>query len=788
MSRFTYIIPGWWPWATACFVITAAVCAWYCLRHSNGSLKRNTHFAIWALRFLAGLLILACIVDFREERSRESKERPLLHVLIDKSASMAVNDAPAGKSRFAAANDLLDSSVRPVWKDDARLQLDFAGDGLVAAAKPSAAQADAMRSSLGRALRETIDASRDEALGGVILFTDGAASDPDEVRAATRMFADANVPVFPWVIGKPEQPADVRIVSAKLRQPSPSRAEIHLDLTVDSPGFTDRSTKLTVRFQDQVLYQKTVRLNGGSQQIAANFISPHLGCQFYDIALEPVDGELVKENNATRAACELLRNQIRVLYMEGSKPAETAFLKDALESDPEMSVTCLHFPGEQSLEELTAQALAVRGKDGRVFYDRVGREVPSVCHPTRGYPATMVDLLKYDVVIDSDIIKEAFTPEQLANTVDFVEKFGGGFVMVGGQTSFGAGGYETTVIDKLMPIEIANKSDMIWERFGVELTQAGKHHPMMQVGADEAETRDAWTRRFPGFEGINYARRAKPGAHVIAQVNAPGLDINELVLFAVQDIGRGRTFAFMSDTTEGWGTAFERFWGVPTASGQRNAFGSGSNPRISYGSNNNQYFSKFWNNTIRWLAEERIARKTGLAAIELPGTRIVPGDVLPLRIMTASAGDLTRLEVSLHQQGQDRIVVPVQWNGAHHCWEGSFVPKTTGDVTLEASYRNAEGDPSTTRSGICVYPASDEKIAVAAQTALMEELAQETGGTVLNAQNFKDVLQQLGSNTTAVIWKRSLPVWDKWWLLLPLIAIVTLEWLLRRKRKPQQAN
>ena len=62
-------------------------------------------------------------------------------------------------------------------------------------------------------------------------------------------------------------------------------------------------------------------------------------------------------------------------------------------------------------------------------------------------------MLTYDVVINSDIYKEAFTPEQLDLTVALVEEHGGGFVMVGGTTAFGAGHYDETVIDKLMPVD-----------------------------------------------------------------------------------------------------------------------------------------------------------------------------------------------------------------------------------------------------------------------------------------------------------------------------------------------
>ena len=60
----------------------------------------------------------------------------------------------------------------------------------------------------------------------------------------------------------------------------------------------------------------------------------------------------------------------------------------------------------------------------------------------RGFPTTREELFRYDVVICTDISQGAFTKEQIAWTVELVGEREGGFVMVGGHTSFGAGGWD----------------------------------------------------------------------------------------------------------------------------------------------------------------------------------------------------------------------------------------------------------------------------------------------------------------------------------------------------------
>lgn len=767
MSSLTYTVPGWWPWAVVCFVLVAAVSGWIFIRRPHSHLSRRLRTCLWALRVIAALLLLACLLDWRRETVRQTSEKPAIRVLIDKSASMAVKDGPEGRARFEEARKVLEDRIAPVWKDSSRLETGFAGEKFLPG-DPASAAPDAMRSALGASLRGALEHQGSQALGGVLLLSDGAASDPDALRATAGLYRAARVPVFPWVLGTQAQPADLRIASADLRQPSPSQATIHLELGVESPGYEGKEAELEVRFGTQVLYRQRLKLDGGSQAFTADFLSPYRGCHFYDLVLSPLEGEASAANNRMRVACDVRREPIRVLYMEGSVPSETAFLKEGLEVDPEMEVTCLHFPGDSSLEALARQAIELRGKDSRVFQDGKGRPVPSVCHPTRGYPRTLEELLKYDVVINSDIIKEAFSPEQMAATVAFVEEFGGGFVMVGGQTSFGAGGYEKTVIDKLMPVEIANNSDPFWFDFKVKVTDSGLNHPVMKVGKDASQTQAAWTRDFPGFGGANYARRAKPGAHVLARVGAPGSPMDDLVLFAVQQIGRGRTMAFMSDTTTSWGAAFETSWGPAP--------------------NNPEYFRRFWNNTVRWLAADRIARKSGQAVLELPQVPVTTGDPVAVNLAALSAAELAGLEVTVKEADRDLRVLPMQWNGASRRWEGSFTAEQAGDVLVEARYRNAEGAPVAARAGIAVRNESDETVAVAAKPELMEMLARETGGTVLNDGNVKEVLDGIGARSMPVTWKRAVPVWDRWWVLVPLLLVIVAEWLLRRRREPARSE
>jgi Ca-activated chloride channel family protein len=72
----------------------------------------------------------------------------------------------------------------------------------------------------------------------------------------------------------------------------------------------------------------------------------------------------------------------------------------------------------------------------------------------KGFPSSMADLQAFDLVIFCDAPAVAFTESQMMLLEDWVKTFGGGFLMIGGEESFGAGGYFRTPVATLLPVRI----------------------------------------------------------------------------------------------------------------------------------------------------------------------------------------------------------------------------------------------------------------------------------------------------------------------------------------------
>ena len=72
--------------------------------------------------------------------------------------------------------------------------------------------------------------------------------------------------------------------------------------------------------------------------------------------------------------------------------------------------------------------------------------------PPAGMPETLADLQNYEMLILSNVPATALTQRQMEIARTFVQDLGGGFAMLGGEQSFGLGGYYKSVLEDILPV------------------------------------------------------------------------------------------------------------------------------------------------------------------------------------------------------------------------------------------------------------------------------------------------------------------------------------------------
>ncbi|HEY7326259.1 MAG TPA: FixH family protein [Gemmataceae bacterium] len=72
--------------------------------------------------------------------------------------------------------------------------------------------------------------------------------------------------------------------------------------------------------------------------------------------------------------------------------------------------------------------------------------------PPQGMPDSLSDLQNYELLILSNVPATALNQRQMQTVRTYVQDLGGGFIMLGGDQSFGLGGYYRTVIEDILPV------------------------------------------------------------------------------------------------------------------------------------------------------------------------------------------------------------------------------------------------------------------------------------------------------------------------------------------------
>jgi len=101
--------------------------------------------------------------------------------------------------------------------------------------------------------------------------------------------------------------------------------------------------------------------------------------------------------------------------------------------------------------------LYVEGEEGESRYLVGAMEKEGIRLDVRapeGLPESLQELAGYDGIILSDIPAHRIGEARMTAIRDYVEKLGGGFVMIGGMNSFGVGGYYRTPIEEILPVKL----------------------------------------------------------------------------------------------------------------------------------------------------------------------------------------------------------------------------------------------------------------------------------------------------------------------------------------------
>ena len=763
--------------------LAAAALAVFWSYGAGGTGRR--HWGCAALK-LAGLALLAlCALEPQWTSPRVRPGANLFAVVADNSQGLQLTDAGAGASRAAQLAGWLDPA-RQAWPQalaetfdvrrfafDARLQTveDFATLGY-----------DGRASSLGSALETLSTRFRGRPLAGVLLFTDGNATDWSALPAEL----PALPPVYPVVVGGAGPALDLSVQQVSVAQSAFEDAPVTVSAEIAAAGVAGR--RLAVWLTDpagrQIERQELEAPRDGPAAVRFQLKPDEPGLSFYRLEARLTDelaapaaptAEATLANNQRVVVVTRGHGPYRVLYVSGRPNWEYKFLQRALQADREVELVGLvrmakrepkfdfrGRAGESGNPLFRGSDIQAREQAGS--YDQpvlVRLNTRDEVELKAGFPVEPEELFGYRAVILDDLEAAFFKPDQAALVQRFVAERGGGLLMLGGMESFREGGYHRTPIGDLLPVYLDRAEEPAAPpgplRF--DLDREGWLQGWARLRQTEVDER-ARLDAMPPFQVLNRVRGVKPGAGVMAiATDAAGAPAPALI---VQRFGRGRSAALTVGD-------FWR-WGMRSAEVRPD-------------------FEKSWRQLVRWLVSDTPDRVEATAAADPtdPGGAVR----LQVRARTDRFEPLENATVKIE-------ITPVAFGGAPDAdapltltaepslddpglYEASYVPRRTGGYRARAIAVNPAGaEEGRAEAGWSSDLAADEFRALTPNTALLADLARRTGGRVVPSDGLESFVRDLPSTKAPVTELSSRPLWHTPWVFLLALACFIAEWGWRR--------
>ena len=181
----------------------------------------------------------------------------------------------------------------------------------------------------------------------------------------------------------------------------------------------------------------------------------------------------IRSNVATAAKVKLYQNQFLIEQRDVTlKPGANDFRAPNLHADGSFISYEVEVAAAQdtSAENNRAQATAsLRGQPRMLIVDGDETKIRPLAEALRGekmqvetrgslgLPKTLEDLQQFDLLALSDVSALQMGREQMELYRRWVQDFGGGFLMLGGENSYGVGGYFRTPIEQMLPVRMEHE-------------------------------------------------------------------------------------------------------------------------------------------------------------------------------------------------------------------------------------------------------------------------------------------------------------------------------------------
>lgn len=707
---------------------------------ARGRSTRRDRWILGSLRVVTLGILLVCLLRPTLVLSSTVPQRNFVGILVDDSRSMQLPGAD-GSPRSAVTGEVVGSDSELIERLSERFALRFFSfsDATRRVQGAEALDFDGTRTDLASALDRAREELSSVPLSGMVVLTDGADNGGRALAEALVPLQAASVPVFPVALGDEVLSPDLQVAPVELPRTVLKGSAVVVDVRIDHRGMRDRTVSLLVEDGERLVAEEAVELRGDDEPatVRVRFSLDEAGHRRLRFRVPAEDDEVVVRNNARELSVEVRERREKILYFEGEPRYEVKFMRRAVSDDENLQLVVLQRSADNKFLRL---------------------DVDDADELVDGFPSTREELFAYRAVVLGSVEASFFTPDQLRMLEEFAAQRGGGLLALGGRSALAEGGYQGTAVGAALPIVLeapAGDPQASFVQVKVAPTLAGRSHPAAQLRR-ETETPDEVWEMLPSLSTLNRVTRVKPGA--TALLSGTTDDGEERVVLAYQRYGRGKTLALPVQDSWLW----QMHADVPL---------------------DDPSHEVLWQQLLRWLVEgvpDRVEARLERESVE-------PGESVTLRTTVL---DSTYLEVNDASvvatltgpggAGETRVL---EWTvDEDGVYATTLTPDRAGDWMIDVSAGRGGGTLGEASLQLRVGPSDAEFFDAGRRTALLERLAEETGGRFHTPATVGDLPEDLQYTGAGVTLTEERDLWDMPVLFLALVVLVATEWGYRRRR------
>ena len=753
-TRGQFALLGAWPkWILVLLIVAAAAGLAWLIRSRLGEaapvMRSWRAWVIWSLQTLLAALLLVLLWQPAITVAELKPQQNIIAVLVDDSRSMALSED--GSTRQAQAVKALQNGVLDSLNRSFQTRLYRVDDVPARIENLKDLEPNAPSTRIGDSLKQLSEETSDLPIGAVVLLSDGDDNSGGISEGAIDALRARHIPVHTVGFGRERSAHDVELDDAVVAPRALADSRIAARITFHQRGYAGGKVNLTARDvsggQVKLLASRSVTLgpDGNLQTETLMFNIGGAGARTLQIAADPLPGEQNTANNSLTRVVNVGNDPRRILYIEGEPRWEYKFIRQAEEDDRMVQVASI-----------------VRTTENK-FYRQGISDAKELAD---GFPSRAEDLFVYQGLIIGSVNAGYFTPVQQELIRQFVDRRGGGLLLLGGQFALADGNWNASTLIDLLPTVLPTQAGTFHREQDpksgathttAELAPAGADNIITRLVDDPAANAAKW-KKLPYLMDYQDPGTPKPGASVLAAMITP--EGRRLPLLTTESFGHGRT-AILA-TGGSWR------WQMSSPLGDT-------------------AHDLFWQQLLRWLVSDT----PGHIVASVPAQMLLDNGAVTLTadVLDQQYNPAADAKVEAHILGPSGVNALVEMTPVPDTpgqFQAAWSAPKPGAYLTEVTAQRADRSGALKELGrdVLTFQRMDgvaENFHIEQNRDLLERLATQTGGRYWKPADLGKLADAIPFSEAGVTVRETKDLWN-----LPLVFLVLLllrfsEWWLRRK-------